>query len=63
MSGVEAAQKIENLYKIPIIFVTVFIKNCLNKSLQLSEDAIVLSKPIKQEHLQYAISRAISEHK
>lgn len=63
LSGVEAAHKIENLYKIPIIFLTVFIKNCLNKSLQLSEDAIVLSKPIKKEHLEYAISRAILEHK
>lgn len=63
MSGVEAAKKIENLYNIPIIFLTAFIKNCLNKSLQLSEDAIVLSKPIKREPLQYAIFRAISEHK
>ncbi|MDP3623175.1 MAG: response regulator [Methanobacteriaceae archaeon] len=63
MGGVEAAHKIENLYNIPIIFLTVFIKNCLNKSLQLSEDAIVLSKPIKKENLGYAISRAISDHK
>jgi two-component system, response regulator PdtaR len=59
MSGVEAANKILSRYKIPIIFLTVFIKNCLNKSLQLPEDAIVLSKPIKEEHLKYAISRAI----
>lgn len=63
MSGVEAANEIENRYNVPIIFLTVFIKNCLNKSLQLSEDAIVLSKPIKQDNLKYAISRAISEHK
>lgn len=49
-SGLEAANKIVNPYKIPIIFLTVFIKNCLNKSLQLPEDAIVLSKPINQEH-------------
>jgi len=56
-SGVETADKISNLYKIPIIFLTVFIKNCLNKSLQLPEDAVVLSKPIKQEHLEYCISR------
>ncbi len=63
LSGVETANEIENLYKIPIIFLTVFIKNCLNKSLKLSEDAIVLSKPIKKEHLEYAICRAISEHK
>lgn len=60
MSGVEAANHIEKLYNIPIIFLTVFIKNCLNKSLQLSEDAIVLSKPIKQGHLEYCISRAVS---
>jgi two-component system, response regulator PdtaR len=60
MSGVEAAREIENLYKIPIIFVTVFIKNCLNKSLQLPEDAIFLSLPIRQDHLEYCISRAFS---
>ena len=60
MGGVEAAQKIENLYHIPLIFLTVFIKNCLNKSLQLPEDAIVLSMPVKQDHLEYCISRAFS---
>ncbi len=42
---------------------TIFIKNCLIKSFQLPEDAIVLSKPIKQEHLEYCISRAFSEDK
>lgn len=63
MSGVEAANKIKELYKIPVIFLTVFIKNCLIKSFQLSEDAVVLSKPVKQGHLKYCISRAISENK
>lgn len=59
VSGVEAADAIMNLYKIPTIFLTVFIKNCLNKSLLVPDDAIVLSKPIKQEHLEYCISRAL----
>jgi CheY-like chemotaxis protein len=63
MNGVEAANKIKSLYKIPVIFLTIFIKNCLIKSFQLPEDAIVLSKPIKQEHLEYGISRAFSEDK
>lgn len=63
MGGVEAVNKIMTLYKIPVIFLTVFIKNCLNKSLQLSEDAIVLSKPLKQEHLEYCIKRAFLENK
>ncbi len=58
MNGLEAANKIVNLYKIPTIFLTVFYKSCLNKSLQLPEDAIVLSEPIKQDHLEYCISRA-----
>ncbi len=58
MSGVEAADRVANLQGIPIIFLTVFIKNCLNKSLQLPEDAVVLSKPIRQEHLEYSIRRA-----
>jgi len=61
MSGAETANKIVTLYKIPVIFLTVFYKNCLNKSLQLPEDAIVLSKPIKQEHLKYCIKRAFSD--
>ncbi|MGB9979276.1 response regulator [Methanobacterium sp.] len=63
MSGVEAANKIKYLYKIPVIFLTIFIKNCLIKSFGLPEDAIVLSKPVKQEHLEYYISRAFSEDK
>lgn len=60
MSGVEAAKEIKNLYEIPIIFLTIFIKNCLIKSLQLPEDAIVLSKPVNEEHLKYCIKRAFS---
>ena len=63
MSGVEAADKINDLYKIPVIFLTIFIKNCLIKSFGLPENAIVLSKPVKQEHLEYGISRAVSEKK
>ncbi|MGZ7136239.1 MAG: response regulator, partial [Methanobacterium sp.] len=61
--GVEAANRISKLYKIPIIFLTVFIKNCLIKSLQLPEDAIVLSKPIKKENLEYCISRTFLNNK
>jgi CheY-like chemotaxis protein len=63
MSGVEAANKISDLYKIPVIFLSVFIKNCLNKSLQLPDDAVVLSKPIKRDHLKYSISRVVSVNK
>jgi Response regulator containing CheY-like receiver and SARP domains len=63
MSGVEAAEKITDLYEIPVIFLTIFIKNCLIKSFRLPEDAIILSKPIKQEHLEYGISRAFLEMK
>lgn len=63
MSGVKTADKIASLYKIPIIFLTVFIKNCLVKSLQLPEGAIVLSKPVKKEHLEYCISRTFSDEK
>ncbi|AEG17665.1 response regulator [Methanobacterium paludis] len=62
MNGVEAANKIADLYKIPIIFLAVFIKNCLIKSLQLPEDAIVLSKPLRQEKLEYCISRVFSDN-
>lgn len=61
MSGVEAAHKIEDIYEIPIIFLTVFVKNCLNKSLQLPDDAVVLSKPIKRDHLEYCISRVFNK--
>ncbi|KAF5071921.1 Phyllosphere-induced regulator PhyR [anaerobic digester metagenome] len=60
MSGVEAAKEIKNCYNIPIIFLTVFIKNCLVKSLQLPEDAVVLSKPLSQEKLEYCISRTLT---
>ena len=61
MSGVESAKEIKNRYNIPIIFLTVFIKNCLVKSLQLPEDAVVLSKPISQGKLEYCISRVFSD--
>ena len=57
MSGLEASKEIIHLYNIPIIFITVFTKNCLTKSLQLPEDAITISIPIKKEHLEYCISR------
>ena len=60
MSGVEAGKKIASLYKIPVIFITVFTKNCLTKSLQLPEDAITLSIPVTQDHLEYSISRVLS---
>lgn len=60
LTGAEAAKQISNLYKIPIIFLTVFIKNCLNKSLQLPEDVIIITKPLKRDHLKYSISRAVS---
>jgi len=59
LNGVETAKQISQAYKIPIIFLTAFIKNCLNKSLQLPEDAIVVSKPITRDHLEYSISRAL----
>jgi two-component SAPR family response regulator len=59
MSGVETAKVLFSLYKIPIIFITVFTKNCLTKSLQLPEDAITISEPIRKEHLEYCISRTI----
>ena len=60
LSGVETAKKIVSSFNIPVIFLTVFIKNCLNKSLQLPDDAIVVSKPIKRDHLEYAIVRALN---
>jgi len=60
MSGVEAAKEMKTL-KIPVIYLTDFYKNCLNKSLQLQEDTIILSKPITHEHLEYCIKRAFSE--
>jgi chemotaxis response regulator CheB len=60
MSGVEAAEKIISHHPIPIIFIAVFTKNCLIKSLQLPEDAVVISQPIKKEHLEYGISRVLS---
>ncbi|CDG65499.1 hypothetical protein MBMB1_1401 [Methanobacterium sp. MB1] len=60
ISGVETAKMITRSYNIPIIFLTVFIKNCLNKSLQLPDDAVVISKPLKREHLEYAILKAVN---
>lgn len=43
---------------IPLIFLTVFYKNCLNKSLKLPEEANVLCKPIKEEYLEYCIQKS-----
>ena len=57
MSGIEAAKTIVRLHNIPIIFISIFMKNCLVKSLQLPEDAVIISKPITKEHLEYCISR------
>jgi two-component system, response regulator PdtaR len=60
IGGVEAGVKITNHNNIPVIFLTAFTKNCLTKSLQLPEDAITLSIPVKQDHLEYSISRVFS---
>ncbi len=49
--------KIINL-DIPLIFLTFFYKNCLNKSLKLPEEANVLCKPIKEEYLEYCIQKS-----
>lgn len=56
LKGVDAGSKIMKDLDVPVIFITVFTKNCLTMSLQLPEDAITLSKPIKGDHLKYAIS-------
>ena len=61
ISGVEAVNEIYKFKNIPIIFITVFTKNCLTKSLQLPEDAVTLSIPITKDHLEYSISMALSE--
>jgi two-component SAPR family response regulator len=61
IKGVDAGKKIINEMKVPVIFLTVFTKNCLTMSLQLPEDAITLSKPIKQDHLKYAISNIFKD--
>lgn len=60
MSGVETAHKVTEK-GIPVVFITTFIKSCLNKSWQLPEDAVVLSYPLTLEKLEYSISRTINE--
>jgi two-component SAPR family response regulator len=61
MKGVDAGKEIIEKLKVPVIFITVFTKNCLTKSLQLPEDAVTVSKPIKQDHLKFAISNLFKE--
>jgi two-component system, response regulator PdtaR len=61
LKGVDAGKKIMDKLDVPVIFITVFTKNCLTMSLQLPEDAITLSKPIKQDHLKYAISNLFKD--
>lgn len=57
MKGVDAGKKITEDLNVPLIFITVFTKNCLTMSLQLPENAVTVSKPLKQDHMKYAISR------
>jgi two-component SAPR family response regulator len=59
IKGVDAGKKITDNLKVPVIFITVFTKNCLTMSLQLPEDAVTVSKPLKQDHLKYAISNIL----
>lgn len=61
MKGVDAGRKIMEYLAVPVIFITVFTKNCLTMSLQLPEDALTLSKPIKEDHLKYAISNLFKD--
>ncbi|HTX61135.1 MAG TPA: response regulator [Methanobacterium sp.] len=59
MGGVKTAGKINEYKKFPVIFLTSFMKNCLNKSWQLPEDAVVLSQPLTAEKVEYCIKRAV----
>ena|GEM_PF-6806443 len=61
MKGVDAGKKITEDMNVPVIYITVFTKNCLTKSLQLPDDAVTVSKPIKQDHLKFAISNIMSK--
>ena len=61
MKGVDAGRKIMEDLAVLLIFITVFTKNCLTMSLQLPEDALTLSKPIKEDHLKYAISNLFKD--
>jgi len=61
MKGVDAGKEITEDLKVPVIFITVFTKNCLTKSLQLPEDAVTVSKPIEKDHLKFAISNLFNE--
>lgn len=61
IKGVDAGKEIKGNFNVPVIFITVFTKNCLTKSLQLPEDAVTVSKPVKQDHLKFAISNVMNQ--
>lgn len=61
MKGVDAGKTITEDLNVPVIFITVFTKNCLTKSLQLPEDAVTISQPVKQDHLKFAISNVMDK--
>lgn len=58
-SGADIANKIIKLKDIPVIYLAVFIKSCIVKSLQIPEDAVVLSKPLTAEKVKNCIKMAL----
>lgn len=60
MGGVQAANRITDVYKIPVVFMTVFIKSCINKSLQIPEEAVILSKPLNLDKVEYCLLRGLN---
>ncbi|WP_051505395.1 response regulator [Sulfurospirillum arcachonense] len=61
-TGVDAAKKIWNYYKIPIVFVTSCSDSKTIKSAMLSEPYGYLIKPIKNDELKVTIDIALYKH-
>lgn len=47
------------VFNIPVIYLAVFIKSCINKSLQIPDGAVVLSRPLNLEKVKYSISSVL----
>lgn len=63
MDGIETARRLQALYRVPVIFITAFIRPGLQRSLKSKPPFVWLSKPLVDEELLRAIRKALNGKK
>ncbi|MFP4654609.1 MAG: response regulator [Methanohalobium sp.] len=63
MDGIEAAEKIRELYDIPVIYLTAYADDKILERAKLTQPYGYISKPFKEKDLRTNIEMALHKHK